>query len=85
MMPLQDKFRYISKFVVNEKGDRIGESISVFEDLIILKKENSYYAVPFKHVEIKDQEIHVKGVIQWDRAKKLASRWLHAQDDDSNK
>ena len=84
-MPLQKKYRYISKFVVNEKGDRIGESISVFEDLIIIKKENSYYAVPFKHVEIKNHEIHVKGVIQWDRAKKLASGWLHTQNDDNNK
>jgi len=82
-MPFKDKFNYIARFVVDSEGKRIGESISVFEDLLIIKKEEKFYAIPFKHVELKGEEIHVKGVIQWDKAEELAKRWKNAKDGNS--
>ncbi|HHF55485.1 MAG TPA: hypothetical protein ENL42_01035 [Thermoplasmatales archaeon] len=82
-MPFKDKFDYIARFVVDSEGKRIGESISVFEDLLIIKKEEKFYAIPFKHVELKGEEIHVKGVIQWDKAEELAKRWKNAKDGNS--
>ena len=82
-MPFKDKFAYIARFVVDSEGKRIGESISVFEDLLIIKKGEKFYAIPFKHVELRGEEIHVKGVIQWDKAEELAKRWKNAKDGNS--
>jgi len=82
-MPFKDKFDYIARFVVDSEGKRIGESISVFEDLLIIKKGEKFYAIPFKHVELRGEEIHVKGVIQWDKAEELAKRWKNAKDGNS--
>jgi len=78
-MPFKNKFAYIARFVVDSEGKRIGESISVFEDLLIIKRDDKFYAIPFKHVELKDDGIHVKGVVQWDRAEELARRWKNAK------
>ena len=82
-MPFKDKFAYIARFVVDSEGKRIGESISVFEDLLIIKKGEKFYAIPFKHIELRGEEIHVKGVIQWDKAEELAKRWKNAKDGNS--
>ncbi len=82
-MPFKDKFAYIARFVVDSEGKRIGESISVFEDLLIIKKNDKFYAIPFKHVELKGEEIHVKGVIQWDKAEELARRWKNTENGNS--
>ncbi len=65
----------LSRFVVDKDGNRVGESISVHKDLLIIKKGGDYYAVPLKHVEVKDDEIHVKGIVKWDMAKKMAEEW----------
>ncbi len=78
-MPFRDKYAYIARFVVDSSGKRIGESISVFEDMLIIKKGEKFYAIPFKHVEMRGDEIHVKGIVQWDKAEKLAKRWKNAQ------
>lgn len=81
----KDKFSYLARFVVDSEGKRIGESISVFEDLLIIKKNDKFYAIPFKHVELIENEIHIKGVIQWDKAEELARRWKNAQNGYSGK
>jgi hypothetical protein len=65
----------LSRFVADKNGDRIGESISVYKDLLIIKKDGDYYAVPLKHVDMEDDEIHVKGVVQWEIARKMAEEW----------
>ena len=83
-MPFKDKFAYIARFVVDSEGKRIGESISVFEDLLIIKRDDKFYAIPFKHVELKGDEIHVKGIIQWKKAEELARRWKNAKNGDSH-
>ena len=82
-MPFKNKFQYLSKFIVDVEGKRIGESISLFEDIIIIKKGKKYYGVPLKHVEVKDNEITLQGVIQWDKAESLARRWKNAQNGSS--
>ncbi len=78
-MPFRNKLSYIARFVVDLQGKRIGESISIFEDMLIIKKGEKFYAIPFKHVEMRGDEIHVKGVVQWDKAEQLAKRWKNAQ------
>lgn len=71
----KDALSLLSRFVADKNGNRIGESISVHKDLLIIKKEGDYYAIPLKHVDVKDGEIHVKGVVQWKIAKKMAEEW----------
>ena len=78
-MPFRNKLSYIARFVVDLQGKRIGESISIFEDMLIIKKGEKFHAIPFKHVEMRGDEIHVKGVVQWDKAEQLAKRWKNAQ------
>lgn len=85
-MPFRkNKFHYIAKFVVDTDGKRIGESISVFEDMLIIKKGEKFYAIPFKHVEVVGNEIHLRGIVQWDKAESLAKRWKNAQNGYSSK
>jgi hypothetical protein len=73
------KLNYIARFVIDSEGNRIGESISIYKDLLIIRKENEFYAIPFRHIEKKDENIIVKGVIEWGNAKKLAEEWKNAQ------
>ncbi len=76
MLRKKDKLSLLARFVIDKEGRRIGESISVFEDLLIIKKGGEYYAIPLKHVNIDAGNIRIRGVIQWDRAKELAKRWI---------
>ncbi|MCD6481325.1 MAG: hypothetical protein J7L31_03515 [Thermoplasmata archaeon] len=78
-MPFRNKLSYVARFVVDSQGKRIGESISVFEDMLIIKKGEKFYAIPFKHVEMRGEEIRVRGIVQWDKAEALAKRWKNAQ------
>ncbi|MCD6299098.1 MAG: hypothetical protein J7L93_00635 [Thermoplasmata archaeon] len=71
----KDALSLLSRFVADKNGNRIGESISVHNDLLIIKKDGDYYAVPLKHVEMRDGEIHVKGIVQWEIARKMAEEW----------
>ncbi len=71
----KDSFSLLSRFVADKDGNRIGESISVYNDLLIIKKDGDYCAIPLKHVETKDEEIHVKGIVQWEKAREMAEEW----------
>lgn len=71
----KDPLSLLSRFVADKEGNRIGESISIYKDLLIIKKDGDYYAIPLKHVELKGEEIHLKGIVQWKKAKELAEEW----------
>ena len=71
----KDVFSLLSRFVVDKEGRRMGESISVYKDLLIIKRNGKFYAIPLKHVEVGKEELHVKGVVQWEIAEKLAKEW----------
>ncbi|KAA0002714.1 MAG: hypothetical protein FE048_03235 [Thermoplasmata archaeon] len=71
----KDALSLLSRFVVDKEGRRIGESISVYKDLLIIKKNGKFYAIPLKHVEVRKEELYIKGVVQWDVAEKLAREW----------
>ena len=65
----------LSRFVVDKDGKRLGESISVYNDLLIIKKEGKFYAIPLKHIATKGEHLAIKGIVQWDIAEKLAQEW----------
>jgi len=73
---MRKKLPLLARFVVDSEGKKIGESISFYEDMLIIKKGRDYCAIPLKHVELKDGKIHIKGVIAWDKARELAKRWM---------
>jgi len=79
------KLDYIARFVIDAQGNRLGESISVYKDMLIIKKDNEFYAVPFRHVEKSGENIIVRGIIQWENAKKLAEEWKNAKNGNSRK
>ena len=76
MVKARNHLSLLSRFVVDKDGNRVGESISVFKDLLIIKRNTDYYAVPLAHVEKHDDEqLRVRGVMQWKQAKEMAEAW----------
>lgn len=69
------KHELISKFVVDKEGNRIGETISIERDLVIIKKENKYIAIPLKHIEASKDQVRIRGIVEWDNAIKMGEQW----------
>jgi hypothetical protein len=69
------KYSLISKFVVDKEGNRIGETISIEGDLIIIKKEKKYLAIPLKHIEASKDQVRIRGIVEWDNAIKMGEQW----------
>ena len=65
----------VCKFVFDGLGHPIGESISVENDLIIVKTNDSFLGIPLKHVETDGKKVIVKGLVDQKNAKRLGERW----------
>lgn len=65
----------ICKFVFDGLGKLIGESISIENDLMIIKTNDSFLGVPLKHVESDGKKVIVKGLVDTKKAKILGERW----------
>lgn len=65
----------LCRFVFNPKGEQVGETIALDEDLVIIKSKDKYYGVPLKHIEEKDGKLTVIGITEWDKAEELAKQW----------
>ena len=63
------------KFVLDAKGNKIGESVTVDRDVLIIKKKSKYLGVPLKHVEKTDKTLTVKGLIDEKKAEILGEKW----------
>lgn len=74
----------LARFVVSH-DKKIGESISFYKDLLIIRKGGKYYAIPMKYIELKNDMLHLKGIIHWEKAEELAKEWKNAQNGNSNK
>ncbi len=70
-----DQTKLVCKFVFDGLGHPIGESISLENDLIIVKTDNSFLGIPLKHVETDGKKIIVKGLVDQKNAKRLGERW----------
>ena len=69
------KYSLVSRFVVDKKGNRIGETISIEGDLVIIKKEKKYLAIPLKHIEASKDQVRIRGIVEWDNAIKMGEQW----------
>ena len=63
------------RFVIDGFGIRIGESITVYNDLLIVKAGKVYLGIPLKHTELQGKKIVVKGLIDQVKAKELGESW----------
>ena len=65
----------LCRFVLDGTGKKVGESIAVNKDLIIIKSGNKYLGVPLKHIEDDGKTILVKGLVDYSKAEELGEHW----------
>jgi len=65
----------LCKFVVDGSGKKIGESVSVDRDVLIVKVGSRFLGVPMKHVEPVEKTLVVKGLIDFTKAYELGEKW----------
>ena len=63
------------KFVLDSQGKKIGESVSVNEDILIIKSGSLFLGVPLKHVESGEKTLVVKGIFDFTKAYELGEKW----------
>lgn len=66
---------FLCRFVLDGFGNKIGESIALDGDVLIIKSGRKYLGVPLKHIEEKGDFILVKGLIERDKAELLGEKW----------
>lgn len=65
----------LCRFVKDGSGKKIGETISVDDDVLIIKSGSGFLGVPLKHVEEDGKTLLVKGLIDFDKAFEIGERW----------
>jgi hypothetical protein len=65
----------ICRFVLDGSGKKIGESVSVAGDVLIIKSGSLFLGVPLKHVESADKTLVVKGIFDFTKAYELGEKW----------
>jgi hypothetical protein len=63
------------KFVVDGSGKKIGESVSIDHDVLIIKAGTLFLGVPLKHVESGGKTLMVKGIFDFTKAYELGEKW----------
>ena len=65
----------ICKFVTDGTGKKIGESVSIDRDVLIIKSGSQFLGIPLKHIELAEKTIMVKGLIDFTKAYELGEKW----------
>lgn len=65
----------LARFIINSKGEKIGESIAFHDDLLIVKQKENFLGIPLKHISFEGKKLLVKGLIDTEMAKKLGNTW----------
>jgi hypothetical protein len=71
----EDSGRFLCLFVIDGSGKRIGESIGIDGDILIIKSNSRFLGVPMKHIEEKDDLLIVKGLVDLKKAYELGEQW----------
>jgi len=69
------KKNLICKFVLDGAGRKVGESVAVDNDVLIIKSGKKYLGVPIKHIEEKEKTLLVKGLVEQDKAESIGEKW----------
>ena len=71
----KEENKLLCRFVLDGMGRKIGESVAVNEDVIIVKNGSKYLGVPLKHVEETDKTLVVKGLVDKEKAEEMGEKW----------
>ena len=63
------------KFVLDGTGKKLGESVTIDHDVLIIKSGSRFLGVPLKHVEPLEKTLLVKGLIDFTKAYELGEKW----------
>jgi hypothetical protein len=65
----------ICRFVLDGVGKKVGESVAIDNDILIIKSGSKYLGVPLKHIEIEEKTLLVKGLIDQEKAEEMGEKW----------
>jgi hypothetical protein len=71
----------LSRFVDDEKGERVGETVGMDGDKVIVKSKDkaSYYAVPRASLEEMEGDFKVRPGVDWKTAEEEGEAWKKRQ------
>lgn len=69
------KSNLLCRFVLDGVGRKVGESVAVDEDILIVKSGSEYLGIPLKHIEEEEKTLIVKGLVERDKAELLGEKW----------
>lgn len=69
------KNKLLCRFVLDGAGRKIGESVAIDNDILIIKSGNKYLGVPLKHIEEDEKTLLVKGLIDKIKAEVIGEKW----------
>jgi len=70
-----DHNNLLCRFVLDGAGRKIGESIAIDEDILIIKSGTKYLGVPLKHIKEEKKTLLVKGLVEQDKAEIMGEKW----------
>lgn len=65
----------LCRFVLDGLGRKIGESVAIDGDIVIIKSGSKYLGVPLKHIEEEEKTLLVKGLVDQDKAEAMGEKW----------
>jgi len=69
------KNNLLCRFVLDGVGKKIGESVAIDDDILIIKSGKKYLGVPLTHIEVEEKTLLVKGLIEQDKAETMGEKW----------
>jgi len=69
------KNNLLCRFVLDGAGRKIGESVAIDNDILIVKSGTKYLGVPLIHIEDMGKTLLVKGLVEQDKAELMGEKW----------
>jgi len=70
-----DMSNLLCRFVIDGLGEKVGESVAIDGDIIVIKAGKKYLGVPLKHIEEKEKTLLVKGLVDQSKAEEMGENW----------
>ena len=78
------KNELLCRFVLDGAGRKIGESVAIDNDVLIVKSGTKYLGVPLIHIEEAGKTLLVKGLVEQDKAEQMGEKWRRESFKDIN-
>jgi hypothetical protein len=69
------KNELLCRFVLDGVGNKIGESVAIDSDILIVKSGIKYLGIPLSHIKDEGKTLLVKGLVERDKAEALGEKW----------